>query len=214
MADEQRPETAAEDLRLFAPATQRNRVPILDVLMRVLPARGLALEVASGTGEHALWFAQNLRPLVWQPSDPDPEMRESILSHCRGAELASLRPPLDLDTTRRPWPIVEADAVVCINLVHIAPWSATLGLLEGAAAILPPEGPLFLYGPFQRNGGHTAESNAHFDSSLRSRNPEWGVRALEDIAAEAESFGLSLAEVVEMPANNLSVVFRRRPADV
>ena len=212
MTDEQRPETAVDDLRLFAPATQRNRVPILDVLMRVLPARGLALEVASGTGEHALWFAQNLRPLVWQPSDPDPEMRESILSHGRGAELASLRPPLDLDTTRLPWPIAEADAVVCINLVHIAPWSATLGLLEGAAAILPPEAPLYLYGPFRRDGGHTAESNAHFDRSLRSRNPEWGVRALEDIAAAARDAGLALDETVDMPANNLSVVFRRRPA--
>ena len=203
------PEFDAQDLRLFAPATQRNRVPILEVLMRVLPARGLALEVASGTGEHALWFAQNLRPLVWQPSDPDPEMRESILAHGQGSELGSLEPPIDLDTTRHPWPIDAADAVVCINLVHIAPWAATLGLLQGAAAILPPEGPLFLYGPFKRDGRHTADSNAVFDRSLRGQNPDWGVRDLDDIAAEAKAFGFLLSEIVEMPANNLSIVFRR-----
>ena len=203
------PPSGIGDLRLFAPATQRNRVPILEVLMRVLPARGLALEVASGTGEHAIWFAQNLRPLVWQPSDPDPEMRESIQAHGTGSDLNTLKPPVDLDVTRHPWPIEQADAVVCINMVHIAPWAATLGLLQGAAACLPSEGPLFLYGPFKRAGEHTADSNAAFDASLRSQNPAWGVRDLDEISKTAEGVGLLLSEVVEMPANNLSVVFRK-----
>ncbi len=198
------------DPRLFAPATQRNRAPILDVLSRVLPSQGLALEVASGTGEHAVWFAQHLRPLEWQPSDADPAMRQSISAHARASGVKTLRAPLDLDVTMRPWPIARADAVVCINLIHIAPWSAAEGLIAGAARVLPTDGVLYLYGPYRRDGRHTSPSNAEFDESLRSRNPDWGVRDVEAVTALAEREGLELSELVEMPANNLSVVFARR----
>ncbi len=197
------------DARLFAPATQRNRVPILDVLSRVLPGEGLVLEVASGTGEHAVWFAQHLRPLTWQPSDADPEMRESIAAHARARGVKSLRPPLDLDVTSSNWPISQADGIVCINLIHIAPWAVAEGLVAGAARILSSGRVLYLYGPYRRDGGHTAPSNAEFDRSLRSRNPDWGVRDLEAVTRLAQQQGFELREVVEMPANNLSVVFAR-----
>ena len=159
--------------RLFAPATQRNRQPILDVLSRVLPGSGRVLEVASGSGEHALWFAQHLRPLIWQPSDPDPACRRSIAAHAAHAGLATIEAPLDLDAAVARWPIETADAVVCINMTHIAPWEATEGLVAGAARILPSEGPLYLYGPYRRGGHHTAPSNAAFDASLREHNPDW-----------------------------------------
>ncbi len=205
-------EGAAPDPRLFAPATQRNRVPILEVLSRVLPGEGLVLEVASGSGEHAAWFAQHLRPLVWQPSDPDPVMCRSIAAH--GAQVQSLKAPLDLDATRQSWPISRADAVVCINMIHIAPWAAAKGLMAGAGRILPPGGVLVLYGPFKRDGADTAPSNAAFDQSLRAQDPAWGVRDLEDVSALAAAQGLGLQKVVEMPANNLTVVFARTaPAD-
>jgi SAM-dependent methyltransferase len=198
----------AGDPRRFAPASQRNRAPILEVLSRVLPGEGLVLEIASGTGEHAAWFAQHLRPLVWQPSDPDPLMRRSIQVH--GAEVATLRPPLDLDTTRAPWPIEQADAAVCINMIHIAPWAATESLMAGASAILPPAGVLYLYGPFKREGVHTAPSNQAFDESLRAENPAWGLRDLEAVTDLAAEHGLALREVAEMPANNLSVILEKR----
>jgi SAM-dependent methyltransferase len=197
------------DPRLFAPATQRNREPILEVLSQVLPGEGLVLEVASGTGEHAVWFAQHLRPLKWQPSDPDPEMRRSIAGHAEGAGVKTLKPPLDLDVNRHPWPITQADAIVCINLIHIAPWSAAEGLMAGAAGLLEPAGVLYLYGPYRRAGHHIAPSNAEFDESLRGRNPDWGVRDLEAVAELAAQQGFALRDVVEMPANNLSVVFAR-----
>lgn len=200
---------ATPDPRLFAPATQRNRQPILEVLSRVLPSDGLVLETASGSGEHAVWFAQQLRPLVWQPSDPDPLMRQSIAAHAAGADIKTLMAPLDLDVTRAPWPIERADGVVCINMIHIAPWAAAEGLMSGAGAILPAGGVLCLYGPFKRDGRHTAPSNASFDQSLRSENPAWGVRDLEAVSDVAAAQGLALDEVVEMPANNLTLVFRR-----
>jgi len=196
--------------RLFAPATQRNRQPILDVLSRVLPGSGRVLEVASGSGEHALWFAQHLRPLIWQPSDPDPACRRSIAAHAAHAGLATIEAPLDLDAAVARWPIETADAVVCINMTHIAPWAATEGLVAGAARILPSEGPLYLYGPYMRGGRHTAPSNAAFDASLRGHNPDWGLRNVEDLAELAAPQGLVLSEIVEMPANNLSLVFKRR----
>ncbi len=202
------PETSAT--RLFAPATQRNRQPILDVLSRVLPGSGRVLEVASGSGEHALWFAQHLRPLIWQPSDPDPACRRSIAAHAAHAGLATIEAPLDLDAAAARWPIESADAVVCINMTHIAPWEATEGLVAGAARILPSEGPLYLYGPHMRGGHHTAPSNAAFDASLRRHNPDWGLRNVEDLAELAATQGLVLSKVVEMPANNLSLVFKRR----
>ena len=197
------------DPRRHAPATQRNREPILEVLYRVLPASGRVLELASGTGEHAVWFAHALRPLVWVPSDPDPEMRRSIAAHAASAQVRTLETPLDIDVTRRPWPVAHADAVVCINLLHIAPWAASEGLMAGAAEVLPTDAPLYVYGPFTRDGAHTAESNARFDESLRASDPAWGVRDVAEVTAEAERRGLALDEVVEMPANNLSLVFRK-----
>jgi SAM-dependent methyltransferase len=198
------------DPRLHAPATQRNRQPILDVLSRVLPGSGTVLEIASGTGEHAVWFAQQLRPLVWQTSDPDPEMRASIAAHGRDAAPASLPEPLDIDARAETWPLEAADAVVCINMIHIAPWEAALGLFAGAGRLLRPSAPLVLYGPYKRYGEHTASSNADFDASLRAQSPAWGVRDLEsEVVPAAATAGLALDEVVEMPANNLTVVFRK-----
>lgn len=196
------------DPRCFAPATQRNREPILDVLSRTLPTRGVILEVGSGTGEHAAWFAHNLRPLIWQPSDPDPAMRSSIFGHGQG--IATLKDPLDLDVTQRPWPIQSAAGIVCINMIHIAPWDACEGLIAGAAEVLPSGGVLFLYGPFKRSGAHTAASNAAFDQSLRARDPSWGVRDLETVCDLAQQQGLACTQTIEMPANNLSVIFTRQ----
>lgn len=200
---------------LFAAATQRNREPILEVLSQVLPTRGLVLEVASGTGEHAAWFAHRLRPLAWQPSDPDPGMRRSIAAHGAHLEGVKLLPPLDLDVHLEPWPLERADAVVCINMIHIAPWSATEALMRGAGRLLDAGGPLVLYGPFRRGGRHSAPSNAAFDAALRAEDPSWGVRDLEQVAAEADRNGLALWKTCEMPANNLSLTFlrsERRPA--
>jgi SAM-dependent methyltransferase len=192
-----------------APATQRNRDAILPILRRVLPGSGLVLEVASGTGEHAACFAAALPGLVWQPTDPEPEARASISAWVAEAGALNVAPPLDLDVRADVWPIERADAVVAINLIHIAPWAATLGLLAGAARVLPPGGPLYLYGAYRREGRHTAPSNEAFDQSLRERDPAWGVRDLEAIVEAARAVGIALDEVVEMPANNLSVIFRR-----
>ena len=205
------PRAGAEgpDPRLYAPATQRNRVPLLETLSRVLSGSGTVLEIASGTGEHAVWFAQQLRPLVWQPSDPDPHMRQSIAGHAALAQCPSLREPLDLDVTAPVWPLERAAAVVCINMIHIAPWAATEGLMGGAGRVLRAGGVLFLYGPFRRDGEHTAPSNASFDASLRAQNPAWGVRDLEAVTEEAARHELAVQELVEMPANNLSLVLRK-----
>ena len=192
-----------------APATERNREPILEVLRAQLPERGTVLEVASGTGEHAAFFAPALAPLVWQPSDPDPELRRSIAAHAAETGCETLRPPLELDASAETWPIEAAEAVVCCNMIHIAPWAAALGLLRGAGRILPPGGPLILYGPFIVDG-ETAESNRDFDASLKARDPAWGVRELREVERAAAAEGLHLAETIAMPANNLSVVFRRR----
>lgn len=197
-----------EDSRRHAPATERNRTPILEVLRRTLPPQGLVLEVASGTGQHAAAFAEALPGVIWQPSDPDPALRDSIRAWAAAATLPNLREPLDLDAASAGWPIRSADAVVCINMIHIAPWDAALGLFAGAERLLPAGGPLLLYGPFQRGGRHTAPSNAAFDADLKARNPAWGVRDLD--AVERAAAGFTLAEVAEMPANNLTVVLRRR----
>lgn len=204
-----------QDVRKFAPAAQRNRQPILDVLSRVLPGSGTILEIASGSGEHAVWFAQNLRPLIWQPSDPDPESRRSIAAHAAHARTthalgSTLLPPLDLDVTAATWPIPQAAALVCNNMVHIAPWAASEGLMAGAARTLTAGGVLYLYGPYKRGGEHTAPSNADFDGWLRERNPAWGLRDLEAMVDLAAAAGFDFSEVVEMPANNLSLVFHRR----
>ncbi|PTD24198.1 DUF938 domain-containing protein [Sphingomonas fennica] len=195
--------------RRHAPATARNRDPILAVLRDVLPSAGLVLEVASGTGEHAVHFAAALPGLVWQPSDPDPQARASIAGWAAEAGLANLRPPIALDATATDWPIDRADALVCINMVHISPWAATLGLFAGAARILPPGAPLVLYGPYFRAEIETAPGNRAFDADLKARNPEWGLRDLAEIGAVAADAGFAREAVAEMPANNLTVVFRR-----
>jgi hypothetical protein len=179
----------------------------------VLPATGLVLEVASGSGEHALHLAAALPHLVFQPSDPDPAARASIDAWAAGAGLPNLRPALALDAAAPPaaWPIARADAVLCINMIHIAPWEAALGLVAGAARLLvAPGAPLVLYGPFRRGGAHTAPSNAAFDASLRAQDPRWGVRDLEAVAGAAAEAGFGPPEAIAMPANNLTVVFRRR----
>jgi hypothetical protein len=194
------------DARREAPAVARNRDAILAVLRGILPARGLLLEVASGSGEHALHFAPAFPELVFQPSDPDPEARASIDAWCAG--VANIRAALALDAAAADWPLDRADAVLCINMIHIAPWAACLGLLRGAARLLPPGAPLVLYGPFKRGGAHTAPSNEAFDESLRARDPEWGVRDLEAVAAAAAA-DFAPPAVMEMPANNLTVAFRR-----
>ena len=199
-----------EDARLFAPAVARNRAPILAVLERVLPGQGLVLEVASGSGEHAAHFARAMPRLRWQPSDPDPRARASIAAFCAEAGLPNLLPPLALDAAAARWPIEAADAVLCINMIHIAPWSAARGLMAGAARLLSPEAVLFLYGPYKEAGRHTAASNDAFDADLRARDSRWGVRDLEEVAALARRHGFAHEESVVMPANNLSLVFRRR----
>ncbi|HEX8400292.1 MAG TPA: DUF938 domain-containing protein [Allosphingosinicella sp.] len=197
-------------MKRHAPATDRNRDPIASVLRETLPPTGLVLELASGTGEHAVHFARRFPHLEWQPSDPDPNALTSIEAWAADAGLPNLRAPVELDAAGGTWPIDRADAVLCINMVHISPWAATLGLLAGAAGLLPPGGPLYLYGPYRRHGIETAASNEAFDRSLRSRNPDWGLRDLEAVVSAAELNGLSLESVTEMPANNLSLVFRKR----
>jgi hypothetical protein len=196
-----------------APAALRNRDPILDVLRRVLPPDGLVLEIASGTGQHIVHFAAGLPQLGFQPSDPDAGSRASIAAWRAHASLANVREPLDLDVLQPAWVRgVGSDAVaalLCINMIHISPWQACLGLLEGARTLLTSGAPLVLYGPYQRGGRHTAPSNADFDASLRSRDASWGVRDLGDVEGEARERGFALEEVVAMPANNLTVVFRK-----
>jgi SAM-dependent methyltransferase len=194
--------------RLRAAAAERNKDAILEVLRRVLPEEGLILEVASGTGQHVAHFALALPALEWQPSDPDPDHLESIRAWLEG--LANVRAPLELDVLRRPWPIERADAVLCSNMIHVAPWAAAEALVAGAGEVLGAGGPLILYGPFKRHGRHTALSNEAFDASLRESDSEWGVRDLEAVETVAAAGGFQLEEVVEMPANNLSVVLRRR----
>jgi hypothetical protein len=197
----------SQDPRREAPAVARNRDPILAVLKRVLPPSGLVLEVASGSGEHCAFFAAALPGLDFQPSDPEAEARASTDAWCAG--LPNVRPALALDAATQSWPIQAADAVLCINMVHISPWEATLGLLRGAARLLPDGAPLVLYGPYRRAGQPTADSNEAFDESLKARDPRWGLRILEEVATEAARAGFGAADITEMPANNLTVVFRR-----
>ena len=196
-------------MKRHAPAAARNRDPILDVLRPRLPAQGLVLEVASGSGEHIVHFAEALPDLVFQPSDPDGDARASIDDWVRTTGLANVRPALALDAASDEWPIDRADAVLCANMIHIAPWPAAVGLIAGAGRLLAAGGLLYLYGPYRRGGRHTAPSNEAFDRDLRRRNPAWGVRDLEAVAALAEAQGFGPPEIVEMPANNLSLVFVR-----
>jgi len=197
------------DARLHAPAIARNREPILAVLRQHLPARGLVLEVASGSGEHTVHFARAFPGLDFQPSDPDRQARASIDAWRDEAGLQNIRPALALDAAAETWPLSEADAVLCINMIHIAPWEAAVGLVRGAAALLRVDCMLYLYGPFRRDGAHTAPSNAAFDRSLRARDASWGVRDLEAVAALARTHGFTAPIVEAMPANNLSLIFKK-----
>ncbi|MFP6759956.1 MAG: DUF938 domain-containing protein [Alphaproteobacteria bacterium] len=195
-----------------APATWRNREAILAVLERVLPKSGLVLEVASGTGQHAAFLAPRLAPLDWQPSDVESSLFDSIVAWSGQAAVENSwvpKPPIVVDAMAAEWPIGHADAIVCINMIHIAPTAAATGLLAGAGRLLAAGGVLYLYGPFMRGGVHSASSNRDFDLSLRRQDSRWGVRDLDHIVAEAADHGLELQETVDMPANNLSVVFRR-----
>ncbi len=194
--------------RLHAPATLRNRDAILAVLREALPSSGLVLEVASGSGEHAAYFAAALPGLDWQPSDPDPAALASIEAWRSEAQLPNLHPPIMLDAAAA-WPVSKADAILCINMTHISPWEATLGLMDGAGKALRAGGLLYLYGPFLRDEVETAPSNLAFNASLKARDAHWGLRRVEDVIAAAEGQGLTLDQLVEMPANNLSLLFRK-----
>jgi hypothetical protein len=197
------------DERRSAPHVARNAAPIAEVLRTVLPERGLVLEVASGSGEHGLHFAREFSHLSFQPSDPEPAALRSIEAWRREAGPSNLLPPIALDARAAEWPVAAADAILCINMVHISPGQATLGLLNGAGRLLAGGAPLYLYGPYRRSGVATAPSNEAFDASLKGRNPQWGLRDIEEVVAAAEAQGLSLDRVIEMPANNLSVVLRK-----
>ncbi len=200
-----------EDRRRYAPATDRNREPILAILQQILPPTGTILEISSGTGEHAIFMAPQLAPRCWLPSDPNPDARASIVAWQQSAPCDNMYPPIDLDARSSEWLVESKEsitAIVNINMIHIAPKSAYLGLFAGARRILPIDGILYLYGPFKQGGIHTAPSNAAFDASLQSQNPEWGVRDLAEITHVAQGHNLELQKVYPMPANNLSVVFK------
>ena len=197
-------------MKLSSPAAQRNREPIAAVLADWLPDSGLVLEVASGSGEHVVHFAQAFPQLEWQPSDPDPQALLSIEAWRTDSGLANLREPVILDASAETWPVDAAEAVLNINMVHISPWAAALGLLDGAARVLAPGGKLILYGPWTVEGFQTAPSNIAFDADLKRRNPAWGLRKVEEFAAEAEKRDLLLADQREMPANNRMLLFIRR----
>jgi SAM-dependent methyltransferase len=196
-------------MKRHAPATERNREPIAAVLAKILPKQGTVLEVASGTGEHANHFAGLFPHLQWQPSDPDPDALASIAAWREEAGLPNLLPPLQLDAAGDDWPLLHADAILCINMVHISPWAATVGLMRGAERLLATGAPLILYGPYRREGVPTAPSNEAFDLSLKARDPDWGLRDLEAVIAEAEGRGFGFERLVEMPANNIVALFRR-----
>jgi hypothetical protein len=229
---------SSPDLRRYAPATQRNREPILEILRQVLPPTGTILEISSGTGEHAVFMAPQLAPRQsldallpaghppsvrrWLPSDPNPDARASIAAWIESTPCGNIYPPIDLDASSPQWLVESTEsadlthlqefpitAIVNINMIHIAPRSAYLGLFAGASRILSPGGVLYLYGPFKQAGVDLAPSNAAFDESLRSQNPEWGIRDLEEIVAVAGKHHLSLQQIYPMPANNLSVVFTK-----
>lgn len=201
-------ETPVAGARRSAPAALRNREPIAEVLRQWLPPRGLVLEVASGTGEHSAFFAERFPELEWQPSDVHADALQSIAAWRAEVGLPNLRAPLVIDASSPIWPIDRADAVLNINMVHISPWRTALGLLDGAAKLLPPGGPLVLYGPWLKEDIPTAPSNLAFDLDLKSRDPEWGLRRVEDFAAGAAERGFRLEETRSMPANNLMLLLR------
>jgi len=197
--------------RQTAPAVARNREPILEVLKGWLPNKkgSLILEIASGTGEHAVFFAPHFPESTWQPTDQDTSAKASIAAWIDEAGASNVFLPLSLDVSDARWPVDKAEAMVCINMIHISPWACTEALMAGAARTLTPGGVLATYGPYKREGRHTAPSNAEFDASLKSRNPDWGIRDLDDVAIEARKNGLACKEIVEMPANNFCVLFEK-----
>lgn len=201
--------TSSSEEKRFAPATQRNRDPIVAVLRDVLPLSGNVLEIASGTGEHIVHFAAYFPRLRWHPSDFDPAGLTSISAWIAESRLPNIAPPVQLDAAQTQWPVEQMDAIVCINMIHISPWEATEGLFAGAARLLPPGAPLYLYGPYREAGGQTAPSNEAFDASLRAANASWGLRMVEDVVAVGNAVGFEFQQRIEMPANNLSLVFRK-----
>lgn len=201
----------ANDSKRFSPACERNKDAILGVLHDVLPSSGTILEIACGPGQHAVHFAAGLPGVEWQPSDIDPTSLASTMAWRAEADLPNLLEPVFLDATEEEWPLSHADGIICCNMIHISPWKVTLGLLDGASRILPDDGILYTYGPYKVGGKHTAPSNEAFDQSLRSQNPGWGVRNLDDVALEARRRGLHLIKTIKMPANNFSVIFKKTP---
>jgi SAM-dependent methyltransferase len=202
----------AADARQYSPSAARNREPILQVLRRALPGLASVLEIGSGTGEHAVYFAKALPGVRWQPSEPDAASRASIEAWIRAEGVANVAAPLDIDVCADVWGTSQTqayDAIVSINMIHIAPWEATLGLFAGSERVLKAGGVLFLYGPFMRDGRHTAPSNAEFDASLKARDPRWGLRDIAHLARIGEMHRLSLRQTVPMPANNFSLIFGR-----
>ena len=200
----------SNDVRRYAPSAARNREPIFNVLRPLLPKQGVVLEIASGSGEHITALAhESASEVVFQPSDPDPDARQSIDAWTGQLRLPNVRPAVALDAASANWPTEHADVVFCINMIHIAPWRAAEGLFRGAAKMLSGGGVLFTYGPYRRGGAHTSPGNESFDIDLRGRNPAWGIRDVEAVSDLAEESGFAAAEIIEMPANNLSLVFRR-----
>ena len=200
---------ATDDPRLRAPSAQRNRDAILAVLTDILPSSGLVLEIASGSGEHGVHFAGALPGMIFQPSDPSPDAVASIAAWSAESGLGNIRPPLVVDATAPDWPVETADAILCINMIHIAPWAAAEGLFRHAGRLLKPGQPLYLYGPYRRPDRPLEPGNAAFDESLRSRDPAWGLRELDAVAALGAANGFGAPAIVEMPANNLSLIFRK-----
>jgi SAM-dependent methyltransferase len=196
--------------RIVSPSAERNKGPIAEILMRILPAQGEVLEVSSGTGQHVVHFAQAMPHIRWQPTERDADSLKSIASWVGQTPTPNVNAPLRLDVHDAIWPAHDVVAVVCINMIHIAPLSAAEALLRGAGNVIAPGGILFLYGPYRRQGRHTSSSNQAFDEWLKAQNPEWGVRNLEDVVHLASTVGLELEQTHDMPANNLAVVFRKR----
>ncbi len=203
----------AADGRVVVASATRNREPILEVLRRAFPPVGMALELASGTGQHAWYFAKHLPRLIWQPSERDEGSFASITSWRHHDPVDNLLEPMRLDVTEDDWPVEPVQGMFCANLLHIAPWEVTEGLMRGAGRTLAPAGVLVTYGAYRIGGQHTTRSNQAFDEDLRARNPAWGVRDLEAVTGRAEAAGLSFVELVSMPSNNFCVVFRRGRAE-
>lgn len=195
-------------MKRFSPASERNKDPILDVLRGVVPAQGRVLELSAGSGQHTVYFAAAFPGVSWQPTDVDEVALLSVAAHRDEAGLANVLEPRPLDVTSGDWGVDPVDVVLSINMIHITPWACSEGLFAGAARVLVPGGALVTYGPYNVDGAFTSESNARFDGSLRSRDPRWGIRDLADLLGLAEAAGFTREQVVAMPANNMTVVYR------